>query len=143
MKVSDRTVERKGCIYCEQDFKANLPALAAAYYASKMQLRVITRSADLIGLPIEIYIPEVKLAIDLVDQRSREPGSAQIWKRHLCKARGISLVEIGMDRKKDSLHLLRSVKKSFQKKSLFVSSDEDEDLILLRGVFDKLREKKV
>ena len=143
MKISDRTVERKGCIYCEQDFQANLPALAAAYYASKMQLQVITRNTDLIGLPIEIYIPEVKLAIDLVDQRSQEPGAAQIWKRHLCKARGISLVEIRVDRKTDSLHLLQSVRKSFQKKSLFIPSDDEEDLIMLRRVFDKLREKKV
>ena len=117
--------------------------MAAAYYASKMQLQVITRNSDLIGLPIEIYIPEVKLAIDLVDQKRQEPSSTQTWKRHLCKARGISLVEIRVNRKTDSLHLLQSVRKSFQKKSLFIPSDDEEDLIMLRRVFDKLREKNV
>ena len=140
MKVSDRTVLRKGCIYCEQDFIVTLPSLAAVYYASKLKLQVIIEDDSLIGLPIEAYIPEARLAIDVISKKTSESEIAQAWKRHLCKARGITLAEIRTDQKMDSIRLLSAVKKAFQKRSLFIQSEEETDLETIHRIFDKLRE---
>ena len=142
MKISDRTIEGKGCIYCEQDFMATLPGLAAAYYASKFNLQVILCDDTLIGLPLEVYIPDVKLAIDLTKRQSEEAGIIHAWKKHLCNTRGIMLTEIQLDRKRDSKYLLRAVRSSFKKKDLFIQSDEEQDLVMIRRAFDSLREKK-
>lgn len=142
MQISDRTIDGKGCIYCEQEFMAALPDLAAAYYVSRLNLRVLIGDDSLIGIPIEVYIPEVGLAVDFVKQRSQEADIIRAWKKHLCETRGITLAEIRLDRKSDSHHVLQAVKKSFQKASLFIQSDEEEDMVLLRRVFDRLQEQK-
>ncbi len=142
MKVADRSIDGKGCIYCEKDFLVSLPTLAAAFYTSKLKLRITFEDDSVIGIPIEIYIPELMLGIDSVSKRTREAKVEQGWKRHLCSANGITLVEISLDKKTDPIRLLSTMKKAFQKKDVFINSDIDEDLNLIRKAFDKLREQK-
>lgn len=143
MKICERTIEGKSCIYCEQDFLATLPELAAAYYASRLKLQIIIGDESMIGIPINVYLPDVRLAIDFVTGKGQETQTEQAWKRHLCKARGITLAEIRMDRKFDKIRLLSTIKKAFQKAYLFIQSDEEEDLDRIRMAFDKLRKQNV
>ena len=96
MKICERAVENKGCIYCEQDFLASLPELTVLYYASGLKLKTIFGDDGLIGIPISAYLPEVQLAIDFVFGNSKERQTEQSWKRHLCKARNVTLAEIGI-----------------------------------------------
>lgn len=142
MIIYDRTINGKGCIYCELDFMENLPELAAAYYTSLLKLQVVIGNDDLTGIPLTAYIPEAKLAIDVITKKPRKSDKAQAYKQYFCKIRGITLAEIRMDRKTDGLQLISDMKKAFQKGSLFIQSDEAKDLALIRRTFEKLREQK-
>ena len=141
MKISDRDIDGKGCIYCEQAFRETLPRLAVAYYASRQGFRTVVGDDTLAGLPIGAYIPEMALAVDFVTLSGKEACTAQDWKRHLCETRGITFTEIRMDRKFDEIRLLQTIKRAFRKKNIFIRSDEEEDIELLRQAFDKLRER--
>ena len=143
MKICERTVEGKGCIYCEQDFLASLPELTVLYYASGLKLKTIFGDDGLIGIPISAYLPEVQLAIDFVFGNSKERQTEQSWKRHLCKARNVTLAEIGISTGFDKIRLLSTIKKAFTKAYLFIRSDEEEDLERIRMAFDRIRKQKV
>ena len=143
MKVSDRAVEGKGCIYCEQDFLASLPELAVLYYASGLRLKIVIGDDSLIGIPISAYLPEVQLAIDFVPGNSKESQTEQSWKRYLCNARSITLEEIRLSTRFDKIRLLSTIKKAFEKAYFFIRSDEEEDLERIRIAFDRIRQQKV
>ena len=141
MSVAERCIEGKGCIYCEQDFLASLPRMAAVFYASRLDLKVLIGDDIQTGLPLEAYVPEVGLAIDIISRQSSENRKKESLKRFLCEKRGITLVEITADKNADGVGLLREVKKAFREKSLIFRSDEEEDLKIIRLAFDKLRKE--
>ena len=143
MRISDRAVEGKGCIYCEQAFSETLPGLAVAYYASRNNLHAIIGDEKLLGLQIGAFVPEIGLAIDFDEGTGRKASTVQAWKRHVCDTRGITFIEIQIGRKYDKIRLLQSIKKAFQKKSIHFRSDEEEDLQMLRNAFNRLRERNV
>ena len=143
MKICERTIESKGCIYCEQDFLASLPELAVLYYASGLKLKILLGDDSLIGIPISAYLPEVQLAIDFVYGNSKERQTEQSWKRHLCKARSITLAVIQISTGFDKIRLLSTIKKAFEKAYFFIRSDEEEDLKRIRMAFDRIRDQKV
>lgn len=143
MKISDRAIEGKGCIYCEKEYLKLLPKLAVALYASKLHLRMKAGSEDLTGLPLGAYIPEIGLAIDFESVSGKGAETIHAWNRYICKTRGITLEEICLGHQFDVIRLLKMIKTAFRKKNIFISSDEEEDLGALREAYDKLRERKV
>ena len=142
MKIADRTLEGKGCIWCEKEFLSVLPALAVAYYAYLMPTQVITGDTALTGLTLVAYVPEIGLAID-VDTRVRDTKQAQKerqWKQQVCKTKKVTLLVIPKDQCRNRIQLLQSIKTAFQKKNVFVGATVQEDLLALEKAFDRLRE---
>ncbi len=145
MKIADRTLEGKGCIYCEKEYLAALPALASAYYASMLNTKAIIGDTELTGLPLTAYIPSLGLAIDT---STRVRGTLQekkenIWKHHVCDKKNVTLLDIPKDQAKDSIQLLQLIKIEFQKKNVYVGASVQEDLMVLEKAFDQMRERRV
>ena len=64
MKINERTILKKGCRICEQEYLSLFPALAVSYYSNKKGLKAELGSDRLLGVPLETYIPSEKLAIE-------------------------------------------------------------------------------
>ena len=77
--------------------------------------------------PLETYIASEKLAI--------ESGSAdeniEIMKAYMCKQRGIRLIKLPM--KSTELDYADSLKRAFQSVHIFISSDTEEDVEIIKN----------
>jgi DNA-directed RNA polymerase subunit RPC12/RpoP len=134
MKINERTILNKGCRICEQEYLSLFPALAVSYYSNKKGLKAELGSDRLLGVPLETYIPSEKLAI--------ESGSAdeniEIMKAYMCKQRGIRLIKLPM--KGTELDYANSLKKAFQSVHIFISSDTEEDVEIIKNTFERWRD---
>ena len=136
MKINERTILNKGCRICEQEYLSLFPALAVSYYSNKKGLKAELGSDRLLGVPLETYIPSEKLAI--------ESGSAdeniEIMKAYMCKQRGIRLIKLPM--KGTELDYVNSLKKAFQSVHIFISSDTEEDVVIIKNTFERWRDSQ-
>ncbi len=90
-RVYDRTVRHQGCTKCEEAFLAALPQLLVLLYAHRFQLKVLLQSDKIIGIPIEITIPGLRIAAETVEPGMQQK-KIQMVKERLCSARGIRYV---------------------------------------------------
>ena len=136
MKINERTILNKGCRICEQEYLSLFPALAVSYYSNKKGLKAELGSDRLLGVPLETYIPSEKLAI--------ESGSAdeniEIMKAYMCKQRGLRLIKLPM--KGTELDYANSLKKAFQSVHIFISSDTEEDVEIIKNTFERWRDSQ-
>ena len=136
MKINERTILNKGCRICEQEYLSLFPALAVSYYSNRKGLKAELGSDRLLGVPLETYIASEKLAI--------ESGSAdeniEIMKAYMCKQRGIRLIKLPM--KGTELDYADSLKKAFQSVHIFISSDTEEDVEIIKNTFERWRESQ-
>ena len=136
MKINERTILKKGCRICEQEYLSVFPALAVSYYSNRKSLKAELGSDRLLGVPLETYIPSEKLAI--------ESGSAdeniEIMKAYMCKQRGIRLIKLPM--KGTELDYANSLKKVFQSVHIFISSDTEEDVEIIKNTFERWRDSQ-
>lgn len=89
-KISERTIGKAGCKVCEAEYQSIFPKLVVMFYAQQKKLRVLTDTSDIIGLPIEIYIPDEKLAIET----GRQTQEIEELRKYLCQKREIKLLNI-------------------------------------------------
>ena len=136
MKINERTILNKGCRICEQEYLSLFPALAVSYYSNKKGLKAELDSDRLLGVPLETYIPSEKLAI--------ESGSAdeniEIMKAYMCEQRGIRLIKLPM--KGTELDYADSLKRAFQNVHIFISSDTEEDVEIIKNTFERWRDSQ-
>ena len=137
MKINERTILNKGCRICEQEYLSLFPALAVSYYSNRKGLKAELGSDRLLGVPLETYIPSEKLAI--------ESGSAdeniEIMKAYMCKQRGIRLIKLPM-KGGTELDYANSLKKAFQSVHIFISSDTEEDVEIIKNTFERWRDSQ-
>ena len=136
MKINERTILKKGCRICEREYLSLFPALAVSYYSNKKGLKAELGSDRLLGVPLETYIPSEKLAI--------ESGSAdeniEIMKAYMCEQRGIRLIKLPM--KGTELDYADSLKRAFQNVHIFISSDTEEDVEIIKNTFERWRDSQ-
>ena len=94
-KVYDR-VMGMGCPYCEPDAKRISRLKSIVYYVKKAGLKVILGSDKEIGIPLEIYVPAKKTAIEISGKRyeCKENTGIENAKNWLCFNAGITLYRI-------------------------------------------------
>lgn len=137
-KITDRAFEGKGCYHCEREFHSAFPQLLIMLYAVRNGLKVTTDTDNIIGINLDAFLPELRLAIDiegttLTDQRH------QMVKEHICKRNGICYVRV-----KHSSDLIKTsitIKEAFKKCHIFFATNDEEDITLLRKRFLDWREK--
>lgn len=138
LKISDRTVLHKGCTVCEKEYLSVFPALAVSYYASKKGLSVLLGSDKLLGLPLETYIPSEGLTIE----SSYASEEIKTLKEHLCRQRGIKLIKMPMNKNESEADYAERVKGAFRSVHIFISSDTDEDVEIIRKKLTEWREAR-
>lgn len=134
-KISDRTILKTGCAVCEKEYKSVFPALAVNYYASKKGMRVQLGSDKLLGIPLETYIPDEKLAVEW----SNSTEQIEILKEHLCRQRNITLIKIPFKRQETYIDYAERIKAAFRKLHIFIASDTKRDTQIIRSTFTEWR----
>ena len=136
-KISDRTILKGKCTVCESQYCSVFPGLAVAYYANQKGLKVQLGSDKLLGIPLETYIPSEKLAIEFTS------GSEQmeVLKSHLCKQRNIKLVKLPFKTTETEAEYSDRVKAVFKSVHIFIYSDTDADVSVIRAKFNEWRKR--
>ena len=135
MKINERTVLNKGCRICEQEYMSLFPALAISYYSNLKGLKVELGSDRLFGIPLDVYIPLEQVAI----QVNTDSEKIDILKEHLCKQRGIKLIKLPMKPNEAESEYAQRIKAAFQSVHIFISSDTEEDVKIIRKIFKNWR----
>lgn len=136
-KVSERTVDKIPCRVCEERFLRVLPKLLVLLYAKQEDERVLFGSEELSGLPLEIYLPEMRIAIE--KQTDNRLSREQRVKKHICEANGVafySYYDFGTD--EDVVRFIREV---FRKNHIYFRNDGKEDICICRDTYDRMMEK--
>ena len=109
-KITDRTIEQKGCYLCEREFQSAFPQLLIMLYAVRNGLKVTTNNDKLIGINLDTYIPELRLAIEAEATTITEQRS-QMVKEHICECNGIRYVKL--KHSNDLIKTAQSIKEAF------------------------------
>ncbi|MCU6720349.1 zinc-ribbon domain-containing protein [Porcipelethomonas ammoniilytica] len=137
-KISERTIEGKGCAVCEREYLTAFPKLAVMFYAGMKKLSVQTDYDEVIGIPLEIYIPEEKVAIETCNGTEK----IESLKEHLCKKRNIRLLKVPYKVGNDETEFAGKIKKAFRSIHIFITSDETKDAEFIRKRFFEWRRKQ-
>lgn len=90
-----------------------------------------------VGVPLENYMPELELAIKTSAKLKEE---AKV-KRHICEKQGVHYIWVPL-KKNDSLAgFAQRVKMALQKVHVYISTGDEEDVELLRYLFEDWRRK--
>ena len=135
-KICERTHEDKTCSVCESEFDSLLVQLMVSLYAKQYNMRVVTFDDNIIGLPVETYIPDMFSVIERIDKRSGNENERAV-KEHLCKMNGISYFEVSA---KNHYELADKIKKIFQKKNIYILSNSQEDIEKCKKAFFKWKD---
>ena len=111
--------------------------LAVAYYANQKGLKVQLGSDKLLGIPLETYIPSEKLAIEFTSCSEQ----MEVLKSHLCKQRNIKLVKLPFKTTDTEEEYANRVKAVFKSVHIFIYSDVEADVSVIRGRFDEWRKR--
>ena len=136
-KISERAIEGKGCKVCEKDYLTVFPKLAVMYYAAKKRIKVQTDTDKIIGIPLEIYLPEEKAAIETVSGTE----NVETLKAYLCRKREIKLIKIPYTLGNSEIDFAMKIKKAFRSLHIFITSNEDEDTAFIRQRFFEWRKE--
>ncbi len=127
MKISDRTLNGKGCIKCDMTFRAAFPEMLILLIAKREGLRREIRT-DV----AEIYLPELNLAFD-AEGVSYERRKEQRKKRTRLKNKGIKLFVLP---RADDLHeSAESVVDMFNDVGIKVNDCVEDDIEVLKREF--------
>jgi len=138
-KISERAIEGKGCKVCEKDYLTVFPKLAVMYYAAKKHIKVQTDTDKIIGISLEIYLPEEKAAIETVSRTE----NVETLKAYLCRKREIKLIKIPYTLGNSEIDFAMKIKKAFRSLHIFITSNEDEDTAFIRQRFFEWRKEQI
>jgi len=121
-----------------QEYLSLFPALVISYYANLKGLKVELGSDRLFGIPLDVYIPLEQVAI----QVNTDSEKIDILKEHLCKQRGIKLIKLPMKPNEAESEYAQRIKAAFQSVHIFISSDTEEDVKIIRKIFKNWRNSR-
>lgn len=140
-RISNRTIEHKRCPSCESDFEAVLPQLLIKYYANQQHIAVAVNDEDTIGVLLDTYIPDLKLAF-IVSYKGTQREDAEVNViAHLCKQRGITLVRLKLGKEREEI--CSEIRRGFTKSHIFITSDSQKDLQQISEQFFRWRERSL
>ncbi len=115
-----------------------MPQLLVMQYAKKYGFNVYLNEGNTIGIPLDAYIPELKLAFEFPYKGTAAEGNIQMVIEHLCRKRGIICEHIGV--KKEPEEICMEIKQGFARTHTFIQSDNAHDIAVARErLFEILR----
>ena len=125
-KIAKRTIEGERCPVCEEEFARVLPQLLIMLYCGRHGFKVRLNDEETIGITLDAYIPELKLAVAVIGNGTKTEEEAVLVTQHLCKVRGLLFDSVSF--KDNAEGVCRGVKKAFQGAHIYINSDNDDDV---------------
>ena len=100
-------------------------------------MRVATFDDNIIGLPLETYIPDMLSAIECINKKTGNENE-RVVKEHLCKMNGISYFEVSANNR---LELADKIKSIFREKNIYILLNSQEDIEQCKKAFLRWKDK--
>lgn len=93
-KIYSRVFDNSECTYCKKEREKSVPQQFIQQHVENLGVTAIFDDDSMIGIPLDAYIPDLKVAIVFLRAKSeKEKGIARV-KQHLCNVRGIKCAVI-------------------------------------------------
>ena len=108
-KLSERTIEGNSCKAYKKEHLTVFSKLAVIFYAGMKHIKVQFDLGKVIGIPLELYLPEEDVAIETVS------GAQEIktLKAHLCRKWEIKLIKVPYTLESEEADFAVKIKKAF------------------------------
>lgn len=93
-RINNRAVNQAGCTYCEKEYKQNLLMQLIQEYARQMGVKVVLNDTATTGMPLDVFIPELKIAFILSRKETDKEKRIIAVQKYLCNVRGLECVVI-------------------------------------------------
>lgn len=135
-KVYDRAIRHAACVQCYAEYLASLPELLVLLYARQRNMRVLFNSEETIGICLEMFIPDLCVAIESTSSSERE----QTVKSYICSKNGIKYYVLPPCQ--DQSRIVSSIRAIFQDNYIFVRTPIENDIQTVKKQYEALRESK-
>lgn len=139
--VADRAINGEDCRICEAEYQWAFPKLLIAYYAKKEGLKVRLDSEKDIGIRLEAYLPDERIAIETTDKPTRQNSDRERIKDYICSRQGIRLFRVPYEQAHEEEYAGR-IKAVFRSTHIFLRTDERADVKQIREMFFLWKERK-
>ena len=138
-KVANRAIDKSGCIYCENEFQELLPQLLVLFYARRNGVKVVVNDEEAIGIPLDAYIPELRIAFLFPYKNTQIEKDTMTVVKYLCEKRNIACEVISA---KQGTDLCEAVKRGFRKVHIYLATDSVKDIAVVRANYEQWRHAK-
>ena len=131
-KITDRTIEQKGCPQCEAEFQQALPQMLIMMYGAQNGITVKSNSDSELGMRLVAYLPELHCAVDIAGATVTEKREQSV-KAHICQSNWLGYYLI--KRTADTLQMAAEIKTLFIRNHIYLHTDSEKDVQVLRERF--------
>lgn len=131
-KITDRTIEQKGCPQCEAEFQQALPQMLIMMYGAQNGITVKSNSNSELGMRLVAYLPELHCAVDIAGATVTEKREQSV-KAHICQSNRLSYYLI--KRTTDTSQMAAEIKTLFIRNHIYLHTDSEKDVQVLRERF--------
>ena len=131
-KITDRTIEQKGCPQCEAEFQQALPQMLIMMYGAQHGSTVKSNSDSELGMRLVAYLPELHCAVDIAGATVTEKREQSV-KAHICQSNRLGYYLI--KRTADTLQMAAEIKTLFIRNHIYLHTDSEKDVQVLRERF--------
>lgn len=136
-KIFERAVEGVTCKQCEEEFHSVFPEFLISLYAKRNDLKAVLHSEEQAGIAVDVFIPELFLAIDCRSSTSTHEKNQKCIKEHIFQKCGIEYFVIPF--KGNTNAYVNEVKNLFQRHRILITSDTFSDIDTVKRLFRKWR----
>ena len=131
-KITDRTIEQKGCPQCEAEFQRALPQMLIMMYGAQNGITVKSNSDSELGMRLVAYLPELHCAVDIAGATVTEKREQSV-KAHICQSNRLGYYLI--KRSADTSQMAAEIKTLFIRNHIYLHTDSEKDVQVLRERF--------
>ena len=131
-KITDRTIEQKGCPQCEAEFQQALPQMLIMMYGAQNGITVKNNSDSELGVRLVAYLPELHCAVDIAGATVTEKREQSV-KAHICQRNRLGYYLI--KRTTDTSQMAAEIKTLFIRNHIYLHTDSEKDVQVLRERF--------
>ena len=131
-KITDRTIEQKGCPQCEAEFQQALPQMLIMMYGAQNGITVKSNSNSELGMRLVAYLPELHCAVDIAGATVTEKREQSV-KAHICQSNRLGYYLI--KRTTDTSQMAAEIKTLFIRNHIYLHTDSEHDVQVLRERF--------
>ncbi len=138
-KISEKAITNNICPICEKEYQTVFPQLVILYYGKLAGRKVIINDTGLLGINVETYLPEESIVIE----SKCEPNRISRIKKHLCNKRNIEYYLMPYIATENEIQYANRIKDMFKSVNLFLSTDTNSDIAIIRKEFFEWKNAKI